>query len=290
MKRFAPVAVVAVVAIVFLAANGYASARTQHEAMAQGGFYIGDTIVPHDEVVKGNLTVIGGDLQVDGEVDGDVVDIGGTVSQSPGAIVRGHVNGVSQDYTDPVAPWLGANRGDIMAQNYKTFLRLAYNIVILLAFLIFPVRVRMALDRVEKHPGLSATAGVLALIAVFPVALLLLISIIGIPLLPLEFLAVVAGVLIGQAALGLLVGRRLYELIRPQTTPSPLAALIIGLVVLTAAELVPVLGGLVLALVWMIGLGAAILAFFHGGIFDSPAATTVGVPRQPISGPPMNVA
>ncbi|MHB8305523.1 MAG: hypothetical protein ACYDEU_05860, partial [Vulcanimicrobiaceae bacterium] len=147
-------------------------------------------------------------------------------------------------------------------------------------------RVRMALERVEKHPGLSAAVGVLAFVAVIPIALLLLVSFVGWPLIPLEIVALIAGVFIGQAALGLLVGRRLYELIHPETTPSPLAALIIGLVVLSAAQIVPVVGHLVTALVVLIGLGAAILAFIREGLFMGQPP----IPRAPISGPPMSVA
>jgi len=222
-----------ILAVAFLATLAPASAKTH--AIDHGGVYLGDTIVPRDQVVHGNVTVLGGDLRVDGQVDGDVTDIGGTLFQSPGSIITGQKNAVSQEYTQTIAPWVGTTGGDIASENYKTMLRLAYNIVIVLAFLIFPVRTRMALDRLEKHPGLSAAAGAFALVAILPVALLLVVSIIGWPLLPLEALAVVGGVLIGQAALALLVGRRLFELIRPQTTPSPLAALVVGLVVVTAA-------------------------------------------------------
>src|SRR5207248_7679645 len=135
-----------------------------------------------------------------------------------------------------VVQW-AAGASTIAAENAKITTLLAYSFVVVLIFLIFPVRVRTALDRVEKHPGLSAAVGVLALIAILPVAMLLFISFIGWPLIPLEIVAIVAGVLIGQAALGLLIGRRLYELVHPHGTPSPLGALVIGLVVRWAAEL-----------------------------------------------------
>jgi len=159
---------------------------------------------------------------------------------------------------------------------------LAYGAIILLVFLIFPVRVRIALDRLERHPGLSAGVGTAALLAVIPIGVLLLVSIIGIPLIPLEIAAVFAGLFIGQAALGMLVGRRLYELIRPHTTPSPLAALILGLVVIGAAQVVPFVGWFITMLVVLVGLGAGILAFIRESGM-TPA-------RAPISGPPMNPA
>lgn len=282
-----------IVGLLFLAATfavllAPAKAGTPH-AIYHGGISVGDTIVPRDQVVQGSVTVMFGDLHVEGKIEGDATDVGGTIYMSPGAVITGHTTGVTPEYTQTIAPWVGTG-GDVVADNYKTVLRLAYNIVIVLAFLIFPMRTRMALDRLEKHPGLCAAAGAFAIVSVLPIAILLLISIVGWPLIPLEILALVGGVLIGQAALGLLVGRRLFELVRPQTTPSPLGALIVGLVVLTAAELVPVVGGIVLALVWITGLGAAILAFFHHGIFAQATPATVGAPRAPISGPPMNVA
>ena len=95
-------------------------------------------------------------------------------------------------------------------------------------------------------------------------------------------------IFLGKAALALLVGRRLCELIKPATTPAPLVALIAGLVLVTAAELVPVIGVLVTVFVCLIGMGAAILAF-TGEPFVGPG-TAVPSSRQPLSGPPMPAA
>ena len=112
------------------------------------------------------------------------------------------------------------------SENRKIFSNLAWDAVVVLIFLLFPLRVRVALERVEKHPGLSALAGAVALVAVLPIAIMLLLSIIGIPLIVIEFAALLAGIWIGHAAVALLVGRRLYELIRPHATRSlcPLTA------------------------------------------------------------------
>jgi hypothetical protein len=92
-----------------------------------------------------------------------------------------------------------------------------------------------------------------------------------------------ASAFLGTAALALLIGRRLCELVSPSTTPSPLVALLCGIGLITAAELVPVVGTLVLILVGLIGLGATILSF-AGESLSAP----LGGP--PISGPPMTAA
>ena len=153
------------------------------------------------------------------------------------------------------------------------------------AFLLFPVRVRIGLDRVERHPGLSAAAGVLAVIATLPLAVMLLITVIGIPLIVLEFAALCACLWIGWAAVALVLGRRLLELARPHTTPSPLAALVAGLVLVTAAQTLPLVGWAVTALMVFVALGAALLAFVRE---SSLLAFTGKTGSAPGAVPPMN--
>ena len=78
--------------------------------------------------------------------------------------------------------------------------------------------------------------------------------------------------------------RRFYELLQPKTTPAPLVALVIGLVLLTAAELVPVLGVMVTLLIMLVGLGAVPLTFVPDWNVPGTASTP---PRAVIGGPPM---
>lgn len=250
--------------------------------------------VPADEEVKGDVTVIGGNADIAGTVDGDVTVVGGTLTKEPGAQIAGEQKQIDTNLGSyvPFVPYSVNSR--IERENHRLMVWLAYSVIVFVAFLIFPARVRAAIDRVEHHPGLSAGVGVLALVAIFPIAVLLFISFIGWPLIPVEFLAVFAAILIGYAALSMLIGRRLYELILPRTTPSPVAALILGLVVIAAAGMVPVIGHLVIGLVCLVGLGAAILAFvrethFAGPHFGGPqmSGPQPGAPRPPIGGPPM---
>jgi hypothetical protein len=271
-------AFLALVLAAFALCSATASAKTL--IIDHGGSYFGENVaVAPDQVVQGDVTVFGGNAIIEGEVDGDVTVFGGTIEAAPGSVITGHQQ-VYAGGLSSIIPW-AAGVSSIAADSAKITTLLAYSFVVVLIFLIFPVRVRTALDRVEKHPGLSAATGVIALIASMPIAILLFISFIGWPLIPLEFVAIVAGVLIGQSALGLLIGRRLFELVSPHTTPSPLGALILGLVVICAAEILPFVGYFVVALVATIGLGSAILAFIRETTFSGH----VGSP--PPSGPPM---
>lgn len=280
--------VLCLAAFVFVGTRAPASASTPR-SIDHGGTYFGNVVVQPDQEVQGNVTVFNGDADIAGTVDGDVTVYGGSVIREPGSVIDGTVNQYGGDVSSAV-PWLPAiGMGAIARENAKMMTLLAYSIVVVLMFLIFPVRVRTALDRVEHHPGLSAAVGAVALVASVPIAVLLFISFVGWPLLPLEFVAYVAGVLIGQAALGILIGRRLFELLRPHTTPSPLAALVLGLVVICAAEILPIVGWMVTALVWLVGLGAAVLAFIRETTFMGPGAPPTAA-RPPISGPPMTAS
>jgi len=255
------------------------------QAIYHGGTYFGSVVVEPGQVVEGNLTVIFGDATIAGVVEGDVNVVGGAYDPRPGGVVTGQINQIGGAVTQAVVPWAPSESAyNPFMPDHRLLWRLSWNLLALLVFLIFPLRTRMVLDRLENHPGLSVTVGVLGSVAVIPLAVLLVITLLLIPLILLEFVFLLAAVFLGTAALALLIGRRLCELVSPATTPSPLVALLVGLALITAAELVPVVGTLVLMLVGLIGLGATILSF-AGETAAGPPAPATG--RAPISGPPM---
>lgn len=264
-----------------------APASADVSSIYHGGTYFGSVVVEPGQTVKGDLTVIAGDATIAGVVDGNVDVIGGNFYVRPGAVVTGQVNTIGGEVASAVVPWSSPPDRTAFVADYRVLWRIASGLIAVLFFLIFPVRTRIALDRLERHPGLCAAVGLLGWVAVLPVALLLLCTIVLIPFIGLEAVAIVGAVFLGKAALALLVGRRLCELIKPATTPAPLVALIAGLVLVTAAELVPVIGTLVTVFVLLIGMGAAILAFTGEPLVGGPV---VGRVRPPLGGPPMPAA
>ena len=241
-----------------------------------------DVYIGPDQTVEGNVDVVFGDARIAGTVRGDCNALFGQCLTVDNGRVLGHVNSLSGDGARAFAPWaFGGGFGALAQQDHRLMVKLAGSAVVVLMFLLFPLRMRVALDRVEKHPALSALIGTIAVVAVIPIAILLLISIIGIPLVFLEIAALFAGVWIGTGAIALLVGRRLCELVLPASTPSPLLALVLGLIVVSAAEIVPLIGWAVSALVWLVGLGAAMLSFIRSVQLDA------AVHRAPIGEPPM---
>jgi hypothetical protein len=265
-------------ALLFMAALGVASARTYNHGLTV--WFNNDVTIGFGDEVRGDLDIVFGDVTcaAGGVIDGSVRTYFGNFNQLDGCRIGGRVTSAFDGESWNAAPFFPhTSTVDMLAENRRVFQSLAWDVVVLFIFLLFPLRVRVALDRVEQRPGLSAVAGVIALIAVLPIFVMLLLSVIGIPLIVLEIAAVFAGAWIGYAAVAMLIGRRLHELVRPHSTPSPLAALILGLVVVSAAQMLPVVGWAVSVLVMVVGLGAAILGFFREAHFQGQ-----------ISGPPMN--
>jgi hypothetical protein len=241
--------------------------------------------VPAGQVVTGDVNTVFGDAEIAGTVTGDCNAIFGTCTVDDGGHVGGKINSVNNDFVRAFVPWAVGRRGAsgiVAEQDHRLVGKLLGSAIVILAFLLFPLRMRVALDRVERHPALSAVTGFLGALAAIPIGFVLLVSIIGIPLIPLEIAAIFAFLWIGTGAIALLVGRRLCELVMPAATPSPLVALVIGLVIVSAAEIVPFVGWMVTAIVCLVGLGSAILSFTRSARLEG------ALHRAPIGGPPMH--
>ena len=283
-----PLIVCAAVFALSLIVGGTARAyAAEPQSVYRGGTYVGSVVVEPGQLVDGDVNVIGGDATVAGTVDGDVNVVGGNIIHH-GGVVNGEQHAIGGQVIDEYSPWGPDidNQNQAYGPDNRLWWRIAWDVVVIVCFLIFPVRARMAVDRLEHHAGLAAGAGLFGWMALIPIMFLLGVTIILAPLILVEIVLFVAGVFVGTAALALLIGRRFYELLSPHSTPSPLVALVLGLALVTAAELVPVVGWVVMLLVWIVGLGSAILTFI-------PAAPSAGpgVPprRPPISGPPMPI-
>jgi hypothetical protein len=272
--------------VAVLATTALAMAET---SVNHGGTYVGPVVVEPGQEVDGDVNVVLGDATIKGTVDGDVNVVGGNVIYRGGHIT-GEAHAIGGDVVQDVVPWASSDEsyGGYIA-DHRMWWRITWDVIALVVFLIFPLRTRMALDRLEVHPAIATVAGLCAWVAVIPVSLLLLFSLILIPLIPVEFLLLAVASFIGKAALALLVGRRFYELIAPKATPTPLIALVIGLALLTAAELVPVLGIMVTLLIMLVGVGAVLLTFVPDWNVPGTPGTPGTPPRSAIGGPPMPV-
>jgi hypothetical protein len=123
------------------------------------------------------------------------------------------------------------------------------------------------------------------MLLVSPMTLLLVASIVGVLVLPFVLCAIVVAGTIGKAA----VARALGASLAPPEDPEPrlvaLQSFVIGSIVIDVLYMVPVLGLATWALSGVLGLGAAVLAFFTALRRENPAvrrdADVAQVPPAP---------
>ena len=230
----------------------------------------GDVNVSENERVEGDIVAIGGRVNVDGEVTGDVVAVMGGLTLGPHAVVRGEVTAVggpfnrdpqSQVYGKVNEVGIGANGQTIPPYNinmrnllFGTLAsrveRVVTTIVRVLMFILFALivmavgqrPVQQIAARIGAEPVRSGLVGLLAEILFVPVLvvtiLALVVSIIGIPLLVLvPFGIILIGIvmLVGFTGAAYMVGTwTLDKFGRTERNPYLTAAIgIVGIAGLT---------------------------------------------------------
>ena len=272
----------------------------------------GGVSVDSDEYVRGDVVVIGGSGNINGEVNGDVVVIGGSARFGPQADIRGDVTVVGGGLTrEPGAitrgavneigfggiPWRGewGRRHDWdwmdgiypVARLTGTLVRVTL-LILLTTLVLFVAKtpVEQIADRVAADPVKSWFVGFLAEMLFIPVlimaAVVLAISIIGIPLLllvPVAIVALLVVMLVGFTAVAYHIGRILQDKV-DGLRARPYAATFAGILLIVSPVLLARLVGLTGDLgfvvwpiaavgflleysVWTAGLGAAALVRFN---------------------------
>ena len=272
----------------------------------------GSVSIDSDEFVRGDVVVIGGSANIDGEVNGEVVVVGGSarlgpkadvrgdltvvgggLARDPGAITRGAINEVgfggipwrggwgrhdSWDWMDGIYP---------VARLTGTLVRITL-LILLTTLVLFVAKtpVEQIADRVAADPVKSWFVGFLAEMLFIPVlimaAVVLAISIIGIPLLllvPVAIVALLVVMLVGFTAVAYHLGRLLQDKVDVLRS-RPYAATFAGILLIVSPVLLARLVGLTGDLgfvvwpiaavgflleysVWTAGLGAAALVRFN---------------------------
>jgi hypothetical protein len=224
--------------------------------------------------VGGGVEAEFGDVYVDAPVRGDVNVGRGDVELGPEALVRGNVyygRGEVRGNMDAVEGIMIAGRAPYMEHEPAGFgvpglvgwffATAAFLACSVLLAVLAPGPLQAAARRAEESPGWSLLFGVASVPAVVVFAVMLAVSIVGIPLLLLLAPAYLAFVFFGALVAAYFVGRRVVFATGHYRGGNALAAMV-GALILAVAYLIPVLGGLLLYGLALFGTGAAILALF----------------------------
>lgn len=241
-----------------------------------------------DGHVRDTVVVVWGDAEISGSVDGDVVAVLGTVRLQPSAEVRGDVVGIGRGIIlEPGAKVRGDaqeirlggwNRSGLTTWVQECVLKLrplslrvgwvwiglaAFYGFYLLLLMLFPRAVRACAEVVDTRPATTLILGVLIKMLIPLVAFLLLLTGVGLLVLPFVILAAFLAGLLGKVGLLVYLGRRLLRSVGWDRDMLPLAFLL-GAFIVTGLYLVPIVGMFTVVLTGFWALGAAALALWNG--------------------------
>jgi hypothetical protein len=218
------------------------------------------------ELVQGDVVCIGGDIEIEGKVGGNVVNVFGNTVLQGTAIINGDivtVMGELREYDDPhirgetvnVAsgapeihlPFLAFSTGNIWGVITRIVKFVIFTLLLLMIIYFLPDRMKISSDHVFGSFFKSLGVGILVLlvgsIVVFILAVVLSITIIGIPVALLLVLSYGALLLLGYFVSALALGRLLCRRFGPDGA-SPFLCGFMGLFLIT-------LPGFIASMMWI---------------------------------------
>ena len=234
-----------------------------------------DVAIPAGDVLE-HVVVIGGDLALSGTITEDAIVIGGDIEVAPSGRIEGHsvalFGNVEKEEgaffaKEPVSmpdgnmwitlPLLG---GWLIALISFVILLGMFALLILCA-LFFTSHIGRVSHFTQMHPWKALLAGVITSVLLAPISVMLLVTIVGIPLVPVLIVLVSAATFFGFAAMCQLIGLKFFMIINKPGKPMFIEVLV-GFVIIGLITLIPFVGAIVKTMLWFMGLGAVVVTRF----------------------------
>ena len=235
---------------------------------------IGNTYV--DSHVGENVVAVFGNVELGphADVGGDVVAIGGELIRDPAAVVHGNVQNVMMFGKMGGFGWLhswvrhclllGRPLAFAPDLGWAWTLALGFLGLYLLIALLFPQGVNNCVRTMEARPGRTVLASIFTLLCKPIVFILLVVTVIGMILIPfLAFALFIAG-LFGKAVALAWIGRRVLLARAGSPEPRPVLAVLVGGLIALLLYVVPVLGFIVYKGLDILGLGIVVYTLILG--------------------------
>lgn len=225
-----------------------------------------------------------GDVEVGpgASVERDVISIGGRVRVDPQA----DVGGATRSIALPSLPGVvGITTGHLLGGGdsllltvVETLVKFAVLFVLgLLVLSVFPRRLEAVAGSMVASPWKSVFTGLLGTFAMLLLTVLLVATVVGILLVPVQVLAVIAGGVLGLAALLFHVGRSVPL---PAGKSTAVVQLAVGTALYAVLTSIPVIGFMTWMAAWLLTFGAVLRTRF-----GQPTASIL--PTTPVEPPPM---
>ena len=273
--------------VVSVFGNTKASGTVGNAAVAVfGNNYVNGKVGDAAVAVIGNV-----ELGPDAEV-GDVVAVGGHVTQDPKAIVHGQVHNVSfggalSDF-DWLHSWIGNCAYHLRLLAFAPHLMWAWWIalgflaVYVVIALLFGKGIEKCTETLDQRPGYSILTALLTVLLGPVVTILLVLTGVGIAVVPFLAVALFFAGLFGKAVMLAWLGRRIT---RFMGFSHPALAVLVGGVILLFLYTVPVLSLVLYKLLGWVGLGVVVYTLLLNLKREkpvTPAAVPPPVPAVPV--------
>lgn len=258
---------------------------TAASAEAKNIFKIGgDVTVEKDQTVD-TVIDIGGQITVHGLVERNVIAVGGSVVLTNNAVVRGDVVCAGGVIVKGIGAQVFGDITEINSTNISTAVSsalrgelegwsLIFNIISLCFFaVIFIIALLMTIliprpliavaQEIQTHKVKSLFWGFAVTLMMVPFFMLLVLSIIGITLIPLAFTLLLLAFILGYIASGKLIGNLALTKIFRKQKESLIGGTLLGLILLWLISWIPYAGWIVKILALTFGLGGVFLAIFN---------------------------
>lgn len=236
-----------------------------------------------DGSVNGNLVVMFGNVRLgpESKIGYGPVIIGGNLNSEPGAklgldptvlslsMFGGATNVISAAFIDASKRWF--TEGALRARPLPPRLPAAWIASAFLALLfvligvIFQKPITSTVATLDEKPGSAFLLGLLVCALTFPALLLLVVSLVGVVLVPFVLCALGVLLIIGKVSLYRYAGQTLGTQFGLEIFRNPLLALLLGTLLFYIAYAVPVIGAVVWLLAIPLGVGAVALAGLNRG-------------------------
>lgn len=229
--------------------------------------------------VGGKLAIAGGNVTIDGPVAGNVTVSGGTLELGPNARISGKLDFRGGHLEqDPAAVVTGGVTQTHKARRHfesgpfkgSWVVRALWTLgLMLLAAIIagaLPGPAKRMQEELRVRPWLAALFGILALIVIPIAAVIVMITIIGIPLGLLAILGYVGLLLVGYVATAVLLSGLMldrYKAGAATRTAWRVGAAVLAMLVLSTLAHVPFVGGFLGLVALVMGVGAIVAAIVH---------------------------
>lgn len=260
-----------------------------------------DIIIREDEMVSGDVVNVGGNISVYGEVQGDVVCIGGVLEVGSEAHITGDVVSVGGELNlEPGAEIegqrtevgmrlpFGMKLGKFLKMFHDTLTQRIFNLLKTVGWLIVWLLIGLAMvafapEHFNTIKGsyqseflITALAGLITAIVVPVASIILFFTIIGIPIVPLLWTVFLVGGFIGLSALASLIAEKVF----PRLKEKKYLSTVIGILLLDAllllgriialpggvfelvGNVISGFGGAIVLVGFVIGLGSIVLTRF----------------------------